>query len=67
MKTRETQYQAAIKKIEEANKILREIQKDFPRDYDCRHFACELDDLLSSDSGEAGLKPFFDNFIKGRG
>lgn len=51
-------YDKAIKLLIEARDLFNKIGKENQRDYDADRYAAEIDTLLETDNGEAGLIPF---------
>lgn len=51
-------YLEAQKHLEAAMAIFNKISKADQKDWDADHFASQVDEILSCDNGECGLKPF---------
>ena len=63
-RTRKARYQDAIANVETAILELQNIRSDYPDDYDSSHFTEQLEDVLSCDHGECGLKVYVDRCIR---
>ena len=51
-------YLLVINHLEQAVKLLEQIKKADPQEWDASHFQHQIEDVLSCDSGEVGLKPY---------